>query len=208
MHQNDICLCSVSSDFVFVFHLNAKERFCALTIGLIDQFATIQRDSKKEKAQIFWQSLAGRWSQVKRSFSLCGSNQSSCQSARTLLSLLVNGRCRGLSSFTIVGSSRFGCPTGTSEAGRAQQVQNQSQHHPSHHDHRQGQISIPTNGPTGTWHFLKAFCVRAVGLGIPEQVDKAPHSILMVTDALTGVEASFCHFSPDNIHFSALQMKR
>lgn len=140
---------------------------------------------------------------------LCSSSQSRWMTAGTLASLLINRWCWGLSSVTIVGSSRFAWGTMTPETGWAQQEQEQSQHHPSHHDHGEGQVtSSVASWPTGTWQFLRAVCVCAVGLRLPEQVDEAPHSILMGADALARIKASLCHFSPDGVHLGARRKYR
>lgn len=56
------------------------------------------------------------------------------------------------SSTDIVGSSRFAGGTGTPETGWAQQEQEQSQHHPSHENHGEGQVTSSADWPVGTWH--------------------------------------------------------
>lgn len=114
--------------------------------------------------------------------------------------LLVNRWCWRLSSIAIVGSRWFSCGTVTPETGWAQQEQEQSQHRPSHQNHGEGQLTSSADWPSGTWQFLRAVCVCAVGLRLPEQIDEASHSVLMGADALTRVEAPLCHFSPDCVH--------
>lgn len=142
------------------------------------------------------------WSQL-----LCSSSQSRCTFAGHLTPLLVDRWCWGLSSITIVGSTGFAWLTGTPETGWAQQKQDQGHHHPSHQNHGEGQVTS-THWPTGTWQFLRALCVCAVGLRLPEQVDEAPHRVLLGADALARVKASLCHFSPDSIHSSCMMLRK
>lgn len=111
-------------------------------------------------------------------------------------SLLVNRWRWRLSSIIIMGPKCFVSGTGTPETGRAKQKEEQSEHHPTHHDHGERQVIPSSSLSAGTRQFLGAVSVCAVGLRLPEQVEKASHCIFMGTDTLTRVKASLCHFEP------------
>lgn len=129
-------------------------------------------------------------------------------SVGSLAPLLVHWWWGGLSTTTIVGSSGFICGTGTPETGWTQQEQDQSQHYPPHQNHGKGQVATSPDRPVGTWQFLRALCVCAVGLRLPEQIEETSHSILMIADALTRVKTSLCHFSLDGVHSSSVNVQK
>lgn len=113
----------------------------------------------------------------------------------TFFTLVNRWRWR-LSSIIIMGPKCFVSGTGTPETGRAKQKEEQSEHHPTHHDHGERQVIPSSSLSAGTRQFLGAVSVCAVGLRLPEQVEKASHCIFMGTDTLTRVKASLCHFEP------------
>lgn len=159
---------------------------------------------KKEKKIFVWRLRGTLFQSQQLELWYCAAPvKSRWMSDGSLAPLLVNRWCWGLSSISIVGSSGFACGTGTPETGRTQQEQEQSQNHPSHHNQGEGQVttsSTSSDWPTWAWQFQWALCVCAVGLRLPEQVDEAPHSILMGADALTRVKASLGHVSQDGVH--------
>lgn len=104
---------------------------------------------------------------------------------------LVYWRCWRFSASIIIGAGGFVGGSWSSQAGRAKQEEYQRKYHPAHNNHRQSQIAPCWR--TGSWQFLKALCVCAVGLRLPQQVDEPPHRMLMRADAFTGVKSSFCH---------------
>lgn len=50
----------------------------------------------------------------------------------------------------MMGSRGFACGTVTPETRWAKQEEEQSQHHPSHHNHGKRQVIFPANQTTGT----------------------------------------------------------
>lgn len=81
---------------------------------------------------------------------------------------------------------------GSSQIRRSQQEQDHCNNHPGHQNHSNTD-AIVTGGP---WQFLKTFCVRAIGLRLPQQVDQPPHRMFMRANTFAGIESSFCHDCP------------
>lgn len=99
---------------------------------------------------------------------------------------------RGWWILSIMRTGWFSSQVGSSEIRRSQQKQDHCNNHPGHQDHGNADAVI-TRGP---WQFLKTFCVCAVGLGLPQQIDQPSHRMFMRANTFTGIESTFCHDYP------------
>lgn len=66
-----------------------------------------------------------------------------------------------VTSTDVVGPTSFTCGLRMPETRWAQQEQKQSQHHPSHHNHRERQVTFPADWTGGTWHWKQTHLCKS-----------------------------------------------